>query len=198
MKSRANVFAGVITPETAAAPPSAEQAGELIPRSEAYAVMEHEVASQTATLNAQITDLTTEHAAAIEAAEARLAAETARADAAVQALADFKAEIAQAELVATQTASRRAAIEALEGLPDGFVTDERASRWGGQTEEAWAETLADLTEIFGAKSAGAGAGKSAETAKFSRTVPLKSDDEGKKTTSAGRAYLASLTNRKGA
>ena len=197
MKTRANAFDGVITPETAAATATADLGGELIPRSEAYAVMEHEVANQTASLTAQIASLTTEHASAIEAVEARLAAETARADAAGQALADFRAEIAHAEKVATQTASRRAAVEALDGVPEGFVTDERASRWGAQDEDAWAATLADLTDIFSASagSAAAGAGAGAEVARFRRAADVKADD---KTTGTGaaRAYLA--TFRKGA
>lgn len=196
MKTRANAFDGVITPETAAATATADLGGELIPRSEAYAVMEHEVANQTASLTAQIASLTTEHASAIEAVEARLAAETARADAAGQALADFRAEIAHAEQVATQTASRRAAVEALDGVPEGFVTDERASRWGAQDEDAWAATLADLTDIFSASAgSAAGAGAGAEVARFRRAADVKADD---KTTGTGaaRAYLATL--RKGA
>ena len=157
--------AAILTPEVAAEVP----VGEVLTREEANAIIEDRVARETTRLNERVAAMTAEAASAKDVADARLATEVARAEAAERALADFRAEIAEAAERETRETARREAVSALAGVPEGYVTDERAARWASLSDEQWASQLADLTDAFAA----APAKQPAEpAATYSRTTPL--------------------------
>lgn len=126
------------------------------------AILEAEVARETAELRASTEDLRSEHAAlqekatGLEADKADLlnrvdvleaeksAAEAAR-DAAVQEFTDHKAEQERSAQVETMKTERAEAVKAaLEGIEDSYFTDERVARWAEMSAEAFEIVLEDL------------------------------------------------------
>lgn len=126
------------------------------------AILEAEVARETAELRASTEDLRSEHAALQEKAtgleaekaeflnrvdvlEAEKSAAEAARDAAVQEFADYKTEQERAAQVETMKIERAAAVKAaFEGVEDDYFTDERVARWAEMSAEAFETVLEDL------------------------------------------------------
>lgn len=96
----------------------------------------------------------------VDVLESEKAAESARADAAEKALADFKAEIAELAAVEARKGERVAAIRAAdESLSDDYFTDARVQRWAQMADAQFAELVEDLTEAAAKKKVPAPAAK---------------------------------------
>ena len=98
---------------------------------------------------------------------AAIAAVTERAEAAEAKIAEAQA---QAEL-AEKTAARVAQVQ-LRDVPEGFVTDEKAARWGAQSDEVWADTLEIIQSAFAEKAA---EDKTKEIASYQVFAPAKTE-----------------------
>jgi hypothetical protein len=135
--------------------------------------VERETASLTGekkTLEAQVGTLESEKATLadelaglknrLDVLEAEKAAAEARADAAAQEFADYKAEQALQAQIAELKTSRVEQVKAANAtLGADFFSEERAARWAAMSEEAFAALLADITEVAAAgKSEGGGDG----------------------------------------
>jgi len=132
------------------------------------AILETEVARQTAELRVAKEDLEAEKAAATEMAEAlaaekaelltkvdlleaQKAAETLRADTAEQTHTDYLAEQQRAAELETLKVERTEAVKAaLDGIDEAYFTADRIARWAEMSAEAFDTVLADLTETAGA------------------------------------------------
>lgn len=79
--------------------------------------------------------------------ESEKAAETARADAAEKAFADFKAEQAHQEAVVAARVERAEAIKAADpSLEEDYFSEERVTRWAEMSAEQFQSLVNDLTE----------------------------------------------------
>lgn len=129
------------------------------------AILETEVARQTAELRVTSEDLKTENATLTEKAtgleaekatlltrvdvlEAEVAAEKAAKDAAVLEFTEFKAAQELAATIETLKVDRSAAIkEILTDIDEAaYFTEARVARWAQMSEEAFAEVLSELTD----------------------------------------------------
>lgn len=129
------------------------------------AILDAEVARETAELRATTEDLKAEHAAQTETLQAekaealnrvdvleaeKSAAETAR-DAAVQELAEYKTSQERAAELETLKVARTDAVKAaLEGIEESYFTEARVARWAEMSAEAWDIVLEDLKETAAA------------------------------------------------
>lgn len=132
------------------------------------AILETEVARQTAELRVAKEDLEAEKAAAtekvealeaekatlqsqVDVLEAQKAAETLRADTAEKAHTDYLAELQRAAELETLKVERTEAVKAaLEGIDEAYFTADRIARWAEMSAESFEAVLADLTETAGA------------------------------------------------
>lgn len=149
------------------------------------AILETEVARQTAELRVAKEDLEAERAAATEKVEAleaekaellskvdvleaeKAAAEAAR-EAAEKAHEDYLAAQKAAEELESRKVERAEAVKAaLEGIDETYFTDERIARWAEMSAEAFDAVLSDLKETAGA---------------FKKAKPDDEDDEDTKET----------------
>jgi hypothetical protein len=134
---------------------------------EHLAILADRVMQDTASLNTQVSDLTsqnTELASKLDAAEvAKAAAEKAAAD--VQAAFDeFKANLDAEKAAEARKTERLAALEGLT-LPEGFLKDEaRLARIVSMDDDSYAGWLADIKESAAAVTPTQADGLPAETA----------------------------------
>lgn len=128
--------------------------------------VERETASITAArteLEAQVASLTEDKAGVdaqlaeangrLDVLEAEKVNAEAAAAAAVKALDDFKAELAEKAQVETRKADRIAAVKAANSnLPDDYFSEARVQRWAEMADEQFTALVADMTESLAAAS----------------------------------------------
>lgn len=137
---------------------------------ELNAILADRVTRETAAQQVRITELEAEKAdlvRQVETANAATATEKARADKAEGDLAEFKNKVeAEKEIAARQDARLAEAKEIAKHLPEAYWTAERAQRFAGMSDDAWAAYLGDLREQAAALPAGTPAptGQTRETA----------------------------------
>jgi chromosome segregation ATPase len=160
---------------------------------EHMAILADRVTQETASLNTQVTDLSTENselASKLDAAEvAKAAAEKAAAD--VQAAFDeFKANLDAEKASEARKTERLAALEGLT-LPEGFLKDEaRVNRIAKMEDEAYNEWLADIKESAAAVTPTKVDGLPAETAMAGTQVTAPTvTDNAKGTAPAATKFL---------
>lgn len=123
----------------------------VLTEDEAYAIVADRVQRETADRDSKIATLESEKSALaneVDLKVAALTAETARADAAEKALADYKAEIEAEKAAAERTEARVATVREIKGLKDDFITPERASRWAQMDDDTFSGYCRELAEIL--------------------------------------------------
>lgn len=132
--------------------------GRVFTEGEAYALVQDNVARETAAANEKIGQLEKAHAelqTKVDVLETEKALELKRADEAVKELADFKKDLEEKE--AREKARAERVVKLAEANPLLEITDERSDRIAAMSDEAFDAYLADMREVA-AKSAPANDG----------------------------------------
>lgn len=122
--------------------------GRVFTEGEAYALVQDNVARETAAANEKIGTLEKAQAdlqTKVDVLETEKAQETQRADQAVQELAEFKKDIEEKEAREKARAERVAKLT--EANPLLEITDERSDRIAAMSDEAFDAYLADMREV---------------------------------------------------
>lgn len=139
--------------------PDTKEAPRALTEGEAYAIAAAEVKRETAERDQKISELEAEKAQLTAAAEAELqkakdlheaalTAERQRADAAEQALTDYKAEVENARVAAARTEQRVSKVrEVAKHLNDEWFTPERAARWASMDDDSFDVYVRELAEV---------------------------------------------------
>lgn len=122
----------------------------VLTEDEAYAIVADRVRRETAERDERIATLESEKsdlAKEVDLKTVAFDAEKARADAAEQALTDYKAEIAAEKAAAERLESRVAKLrEEAKNLREDFVTPERAARWAAMGDEEFDHFVREVAE----------------------------------------------------
>ena len=148
-----------------------KEAPRVLTEGEAYAIAAAEVKRETAERDKKITELESEKAQIQSAAEAELqkakdlheaalTAERQRAEAAEQALSNYKAEVENERAVAARVEQRVSKVrEVAKHLKDDWFTPERASRWASMDDDSFDIYVRELAEVSSVIPAATGTGE---------------------------------------